>query len=51
VRWNRFGLLIVFQNYSGILPFGSPRPYAVTGARLGAGRVSAFTLFVGAAGD
>jgi hypothetical protein len=106
VRWNRFGLLIVFQNFggfdscgprglaqkavvtgerpwrtakglrladgvgritrlypnarrtprgfrliSGILPFGSPRPYAVLGARVDDGEVSAFTLFIGAAGD
>jgi hypothetical protein len=106
VRWNRFGLLIRFQNFggfdscgprglaqkavvegdrpwrtskglrlgdgvgritqlypnarrtprgfriiSGILPFGTPVPYAVIGARLSGGSVSAFTLFVGAAGD
>ena len=36
---------------SGILPFGTPVPYAVLGARLQGGDVSAFTLFVGAAGD
>jgi hypothetical protein len=106
VRWNRFGLTIIFQNFggvdscgprglaqkaivtgdrpwrttkglrlgdsvarirqlypnarrtprgfriiSGILPFGRPVPYAVLGARLQGGDVSAFTLFVGAAGD
>jgi hypothetical protein len=106
VRWNRFGLTIIFQNFggfnscgprglaqkaivsgdrpwrttkglrlgnsvarirqlypnarrtprgfriiSGILPFGTPVPYAVLGARLQGGDVSAFTLFVGAAGD
>jgi hypothetical protein len=106
VRWNRFGLLIIFQNFggfdscgprglaqkavvsgerpwrtakglrlgqdvgrirslypnarrtprgfrliSGILPFGSPQPYAVMGARFQAGGVTAFTLFIGAAGD
>jgi hypothetical protein len=106
VRWNRFGLMIRFQNFggfdscgprglaqkavvtgerpwrtekglrlgdgvarikrlypnarqtprgfriiSGILPFGRPVPYAVLGARLQGGDVSAFTLFIGAAGD
>jgi hypothetical protein len=35
----------------GILPFGTPRPYAVLGARVPGGRVRAFTLFIGAAGD
>ena len=35
----------------GILPFGSPVPYAVLGARVADGRVRAFTLFIGAAGD
>jgi hypothetical protein len=40
-----------FRIVSGILPFGRPVPYAVLGARLQRGEVSAFTLFVGAAGD
>ncbi len=40
-----------FRIISGILPFGTPVPYAVVGARLQGGDVSAFTLFVGAAGD
>jgi hypothetical protein len=40
-----------FRLARGILPFGTPVPYAVLGARVGDGRVRAFTLFVGAAGD
>jgi hypothetical protein len=40
-----------FRIISGILPFGRPQPYAVLGARLEDGDVSAFTLFIGAAGD
>jgi hypothetical protein len=34
-----------------ILPFGTIRRYSVLGARVTGGRVSAFSLFVGAAGD
>lgn len=34
-----------------VLPFGTPHRYAVLGARVGSGRVRAFTLFIGAAGD
>ena len=34
-----------------VLPFGTPIRYAVLGARVGSGRVRAFTLFIGAAGD
>jgi hypothetical protein len=40
-----------FRLVEGILPFGQPRRYAVLGARVSGGRVSAFTMFVGAAGD
>lgn len=40
-----------FRLVAGILPFGSPLPYAVLGARVADGRVRAFTLFIGAAGD
>jgi hypothetical protein len=40
-----------FRLAQGILPFGAPMPYAVLGARVAGGRVRAFTLFVGAAGD
>jgi hypothetical protein len=40
-----------FRLVEGILPFGSPQPYAVLGARVAGGRVTAFTLFIGAAGD
>jgi hypothetical protein len=40
-----------FRLAQGILPFGSPRPYAVLGARVADRRVRAFTLFIGAAGD
>jgi hypothetical protein len=40
-----------FRLVEAILPFGRPQPYAVLGARVRGGRVSAFTLFVGAAGD
>jgi hypothetical protein len=40
-----------FRLAEGILPFGAPVPYAVLGARVTGGRVRAFTLFVGAAGD
>jgi hypothetical protein len=35
----------------GILPFGTPVPYAVLGARTAGRTVRAFTLFIGAAGD
>jgi hypothetical protein len=40
-----------FRLVQGILPFGAPRPYSVLGARASGGRVTAFTLFIGAAGD
>jgi hypothetical protein len=40
-----------FRLVEGILPFGEPRRYAVLGARVSGGRVSAFTMFIGAAGD
>ena len=40
-----------FRLVEGILPFGSPRRYAVLGARVHSRRVSAFSLFIGAAGD
>jgi hypothetical protein len=40
-----------FRLAEGILPFGAPVRYAVLGARVADGRVRAFTLFVGAAGD
>jgi hypothetical protein len=40
-----------FRLVEGILPFGEPRRYAVLGARVSGGRVRAFTMFVGAAGD
>jgi hypothetical protein len=40
-----------FRLVEAILPFGRPVRYAVLGARIAAGRVSAFTLFIGAAGD
>jgi hypothetical protein len=40
-----------FRLVEGILPFGTPVRYAVLGARVAGGRVRAFTLFVGAAGD
>jgi hypothetical protein len=40
-----------FRLVEGILPFGQPRKYAVLGARVADGRVRAFTMFVGAAGD
>jgi hypothetical protein len=40
-----------FRLVEGILPFGRPVRYAVLGARLSDGRVSAFTTFIGAAGD
>jgi hypothetical protein len=40
-----------FRLIEGILPFGRPVRYAVLGARIIDGRVAAFTLFVGAAGD
>jgi hypothetical protein len=40
-----------FRLVEGILPFGRPQPYAVLGARAAGGRVTAFTLFIGAAGD
>jgi hypothetical protein len=37
---------------AGKLPFGAePTDYAVLGARVKNGRVSAFTSFIGAAGD
>jgi hypothetical protein len=40
-----------FRLAEGILPFGAPVRYAVLGARIANGRVRAFTLFIGAAGD
>jgi hypothetical protein len=40
-----------FRLVQGVLPFGAPRRYSVLGARVGAERVRAFTLFIGAAGD
>jgi hypothetical protein len=40
-----------FRLVEAILPFGRPVPYAVLGARTAARRVSAFTVFIGAAGD
>lgn len=40
-----------FRLVEGILPFGRPVRYAVLGARITDGRVSAFTTFIGAAGD
>jgi len=40
-----------FRLVEGILPFGQPRRYAVLGARVSGGRVRAFTMFIGAAGD
>jgi hypothetical protein len=40
-----------FRLAQGILPFGTPVPYAVLGARVNGGRVRGFTLFIGAAGD
>ena len=40
-----------FRLVEGILPFGQPVRYAVLGTRIAGGRVSAFTMFVGAAGD
>jgi len=40
-----------FRLVEGVLPFGTPVRYAVLGARIANGRVSAFTIFVGAAGD
>ena len=40
-----------FRLVAGVLPFGRPQPYSVLGVRVAGGRVTAFTLFVGAAGD
>ena len=40
-----------FRLVEGVLPFGRPVTYAVLGARVSGGQVTAFTLFVGAAGD
>lgn len=40
-----------FRLVEAVLPFGQPRRYAVLGARVPSGRVRAFTLFIGAAGD
>ena len=40
-----------FRLVEAVLPFGSPRRYSVLGARVPGGRVGAFTLFIGAAGD
>jgi hypothetical protein len=40
-----------FRLVEGVLPFGSPRRYSVLGARVVGGRVTAYTLFIGAAGD
>jgi hypothetical protein len=40
-----------FRLVEGLLPFGAPVRYSVLGARIADGRVSAFTMFIGAAGD
>jgi hypothetical protein len=40
-----------FRLVEGVLPFGTPQRYSVLGARVAGGRVAAFTLFIGAAGD
>jgi hypothetical protein len=40
-----------YRLVEGVLPFGSPRRYSVLGARIAGGRVTAFALFIGAAGD
>jgi hypothetical protein len=40
-----------FRLVEAVLPFGRPTRYSVLGARISGGRVSAFTLFIGAAGD
>ena len=40
-----------FRLVEGLLPFGRPHRYAVLGARVAGGRVTAFTIFIGAAGD
>lgn len=40
-----------FRLVEGVLPFGRPQRYAVLGARVAGGRATAFTLFIGAAGD
>jgi hypothetical protein len=40
-----------FRLVEAVLPFGTPVSYAVLGARVKGGRVTAFTMFVGAAGD
>ena len=40
-----------FRLVEAILPFGTPVSYAVLGARVSGGKVTAFTMFVGAAGD
>lgn len=40
-----------FRLVEGLLPFGRPVRYSVLGARVSDGRVSAFTMFIGAAGD
>jgi hypothetical protein len=45
------GTALGFRLIEGVLPFGSPRRYAVLGARVRDRRVSAFTLCIGAAGD
>ena len=34
-----------------VLPLGRPQCYAVLGARVAGGQVTAFMLFIGAAGD
>ena len=40
-----------FRLVAGVLPFGTVHDYSVLGARVAGGRVTAFTLFIGAAGD
>lgn len=40
-----------FRLVSGVLPFGTIHDYSVLGARVAGGHVTAFTLFIGAAGD
>jgi hypothetical protein len=40
-----------FRLVAGRLPFGTIHDYSVLGARVANGRVTAFTLFIGAAGD
>lgn len=40
-----------FRLVQAVLPFGAPTRYSVLGARVSGGRVTAFTSFIGAAGD